>query len=126
MVGIVRDGPRPRRAGYHVEAVEVIAAASLERFTEHTPVRRADVVADLRPVRAQGYTISDEDVTIGIAAIGAPIFDHEGGVSAALSISGVKPAILGRDRERLRAGAVAGAAEISAALGHSADRSAAG
>lgn len=96
---------------------ELLDAGPLERFTEHTIVRRADVVAGLREVRARGYAISDEDVTLGIAAIGAPIFNHQGEVCAALSISGVKPATMGPEHDRLCRLAVAGAAEISAALG---------
>lgn len=40
--------------------------------------------------REQGYAVSDGDVTPGIAAIGAPVFNHRGEVEAALSISGLR------------------------------------
>jgi DNA-binding IclR family transcriptional regulator len=40
--------------------------------------------------------ISDNNVTPGIAAIGAPIFDHRGEVAASLSVSGLREGILNR------------------------------
>ena len=38
--------------------------------------------------------VSDNNVTPGIAAIGAPIFDHRGEVAASLSVSGLREGIL--------------------------------
>jgi len=69
------------------------------------------------PVRRRGFAISDEDVTVGIAAIGAPIRNHRGTVTAALSISGVRPAILGANRARMTGLVVDAAAAVSASLG---------
>ena len=36
-----------------------------------------------------GYVMSDEDVTIGISAIGAPVRDYSGAVVGAISIGGI-------------------------------------
>lgn len=88
------------------------------RFTPATPTTAKIIRSQLAEVRATGYAVSDEDVTIGIAALGAPIFDHTERVRAALSISGVRPAILGRDVARIRRLVVDGAAEISRLLGY--------
>jgi DNA-binding IclR family transcriptional regulator len=67
----------------------------LEAVTPRTPTTRAGIVALLEEARQQGYTISDEDVTIGITSVGAPIFDHTGTVCAALSIGGLRSTVLG-------------------------------
>lgn len=88
------------------------------RFTPRTPTSAKVIRTQLAEVRRIGYAVSDEDVTIGIAAIGAPIFDHTDRIRAALSISGVKPAILGVGVERVRRLVVEGAAEISRLLGY--------
>jgi DNA-binding IclR family transcriptional regulator len=96
---------------------EYVASAELVRFTDRTLTTPDALRADLRRVRRQGYAVSDQDVTVGIAAIGAPVFDHRGRVCAAVSISGLRPAILGDDEGRIRALAVEGARRISHALG---------
>lgn len=50
--------------------------------------------ADLAQIKTQGYSISDGDVTPGIAALGAPVFNHRGEVDGALSISGLRGQVL--------------------------------
>ena len=61
--------------------------------------------------------MSDEDVTVGIAALGAPIRDNRGAVTAALSISGVRPAILGDGFDQMVALVTAAADAVSTSLG---------
>ncbi|MFD2758131.1 IclR family transcriptional regulator [Gulosibacter faecalis] len=41
-------------------------------------------------VRADGYALSDGDVTPGIASLGAPVRNHRGEVVAAISVSGLR------------------------------------
>lgn len=102
---------------------DYLKRAKLERFTPFTPTTRAALRRALEDVRQLGYAVSDEDVTIGVAAIGAPVFDHTNRLSAALSISGVRPAILGSDFERIARLIVTGAADISRLLGYGFDQS---
>ena len=64
-------------------------------MTPRTPTARAGIVALLEEARHLGYAISDEDVTIGITSVGAPIFDHTGNVHAAISIGGLRSVVLG-------------------------------
>ncbi len=105
---------------------EYVAAGPLEAWTRNTPTTRAELFRRLEEVRETGCSVSDEDVTLGIAALGAPIFAWRGELRAALSISGVRPAILGEDADLLRALVVDGAREISRALGYVPDREPAG
>jgi DNA-binding IclR family transcriptional regulator len=96
----------------YIHRVELVA------LTRYTPTTIAKVLRILTQVRADGYAVSDQDVTIGIAALGAPIFDHTSRVRAALSISGVRSTLLETDFEAMRDLVVDGAAEVSALLGY--------
>ena len=55
---------------------------------------RTKFYADLEAIRSAGYSVSDDDLTPGIAAVGAPVFDHKGHVVASLSVSGLRAGIL--------------------------------
>ena len=102
---------------------DYLRRVDLVSFTDRTPSTPSAVKRALSEVRAKGYAVSDEDVTIGIAALGAPIFDHTGRIRAALSISGVRPTVVGRDFDKLCKLMMASAAEVSALLGHGLDLS---
>lgn len=60
---------------------------------------RLEFFADLEQIHDQGFVVSDNNVTPGIAAIGAPIFNHRGEVVASLSTSGLRAGILASDRD---------------------------
>jgi DNA-binding IclR family transcriptional regulator len=90
----------------------------LEEWTPSTPTTRKALFAELEKVRRTGCSVSDEDVTPGIAAVGAPIFDHRGKLCAALSMSGPRPTVLGENERATCELIVRGAAEISRAMGH--------
>ena len=105
---------------------EYVAASPLEPLTPNTPTSREELFQRLGEVRETGVSVSDEDVTLGIAALGAPIFDWRGRLRAALSISGVRPAILGESAESMQRLVVEGAREVSRALGHAPTRETAG
>jgi DNA-binding IclR family transcriptional regulator len=93
-----------------------LAGGPLEAMTPKTPTTAKSLLAILRSVRQEGVSISDQDVTMGIAAIGVPILDFSGNVRAALSISGIRSEILGKG-SRARELTVEGAATISRQLG---------
>jgi DNA-binding IclR family transcriptional regulator len=98
---------------------DYFAEAKLEPRTPLTPTTQAGIVALLEEARHLGYTISDEDVTVGITSVGAPIFDHSGQVHAAISVGGMRSAILGYGgAERAVELVTNGAAEISRRMGY--------
>ncbi len=96
---------------------EYLDRRTLEPLTPQTPATREAVLEELRATRARGYSISDQDVTPGVGAVGAPIFDHTGRVRAALSVGGLRDFVLA-DPERAIALVRDGAAAISRALGY--------
>ena len=98
---------------------EYFAQARLEARTPRTPITKGGIIALLEEARHLGYAISDEDVTLGITSIGAPVFDHTGQVQAALSVGGLRSALLGDGSgERAVKFVTEGAAEISRRMGY--------
>lgn len=70
-----------------------------ERYLTHIQdpeVSMDSVRADVQLTRDQGYCISDEDVTIGVAAVAVPVLDPNGGFRAALSVAGPRGDVVGR------------------------------
>jgi DNA-binding IclR family transcriptional regulator len=99
-------------------------AAYLGRGPLEMPVTSEHVAAEqlftrLEEIRATGFSVSDGDVTMGIAAVGAPIFNHRGEIEGALSVAGVRPAIIDVGGQDLIARTREAADRISASLGHS-------
>ncbi|WP_374152984.1 IclR family transcriptional regulator C-terminal domain-containing protein [Pseudarthrobacter sp. WHRI 8279] len=48
----------------------------------------------IKEIRDAGFALSDDEVTLRMAAVSAPIFDHRGDVMASLPVSGLRDAIL--------------------------------
>jgi len=64
-----------------------IAQHGLPRLTEKTISCREELKGHLQEVRAQGYAVDDEEEEEGVKCVGAPLFDHNGKVVAALSLA---------------------------------------
>jgi len=97
---------------------EYVASVGLPTSTERTISSRAELERTLAEVHESGFSISDEDRLPGMAGVGAPIHDHAGRVRAAISFSGPRPLVLGKNTEESIATIVAAAAAISADLGY--------
>lgn len=99
----------------------IAESAGLAGFTPGSARTSREVMADLESVREVGYSISDGDVTQGVGAIGAPLFDHSGTVCAALSVSGLRDLVFPDDDSVLHE-TIAAAQAISRALGSHVDQ----
>ena len=97
---------------------EYLSVVTLEAVTPRSPTSKAGIIALLEETRHLVYAISDEDVTLGISSVGAPIFDHTGTVHAALSVGGLRSAVLGDGGERAARLVTEGAAEVSRKMGY--------
>ena len=86
--------PRALLAFDEDKLLPALLEEGLSRRTEHSLVDPADLRSDLAETRQRGYSISDEDATIGIAAIGAPILGADGLAIAALSYGGLRQNVL--------------------------------
>ncbi|MDO9377459.1 MAG: IclR family transcriptional regulator [Nocardioidaceae bacterium] len=72
----------------------------------------------LAQTRARGYSISMEDVTVGVGALGSVVRDSRGTAVAAISLGGLLHKLAPPRQDELAAGVRAAADEISARLGH--------
>jgi DNA-binding IclR family transcriptional regulator len=110
--------PRVLLAGLDESRLErYLARAPFEPRTPHTLTTAAELRADIDRTRSQGYTLSLEDVTLGVAAVGAPVFDHRGEVIAAISIADLRHAYEGARLPVLVEQVRRAAAEVTARLG---------
>jgi IclR family acetate operon transcriptional repressor len=70
------------------ERERILKSIKLRPFTRRTIVDPSRMVAELRAVRERGYAVDDAEREDGVRCVAAPIFDAEGSVIAAVSISG--------------------------------------
>jgi DNA-binding IclR family transcriptional regulator len=91
-------------------------ANPLDLATDRTLGSIDEVMTALVKVRDQGYAVSDGDLTPGIAAIGAPVFNRNNDLVASVSVSGLREAIVGPDSNALELVTAAGRS-ISRSLG---------
>ncbi|GAA4527669.1 MULTISPECIES: IclR family transcriptional regulator [Nonomuraea] len=54
----------------------------------------AEINEEVKVTRQRGYAVSDQNVTPGIAAVGAPVFNFRNELEGALSVSGLRDVIL--------------------------------
>ena len=66
-----------------------LAQAPFPAFTRRTLRTGKQLQDDIDAIRARGFSISDEDVTDGIGALGVPLFGAGGRLRGALSLAGL-------------------------------------
>lgn len=81
------------------EATAYLERAPFEALTPGTLISREALLEDMARTRAQGYALSDEDVTPGIGALGMTVPPQGGRGSAALSFGGLARDILDHQEE---------------------------
>ena len=70
------------------EVREIWEMSDIQKLTEYTITDYDQMLAELEEIRTQGYAVDEQENELGIRCIGAPIFDHNEEVVAAISISG--------------------------------------
>lgn len=71
------------------ERETLVKQLELERYTPKTITEQDKLLGELEMVRKRGYAIDNEEFITGIRCIGAPTFNDDGNVIAAISISGL-------------------------------------
>jgi DNA-binding IclR family transcriptional regulator len=110
-------GPRALLAFDEDRLLPPLLEEGLSRRTEQSLVNPADLLDDLAETRRRGYSTSDEDVTVGIGAVGAPILGPDGVALAALSFGGLRQNVL-PPRPAHLASLLQACQEISTRLGY--------
>jgi DNA-binding IclR family transcriptional regulator len=98
---------------------ELISVRGLPRHNENTIVSARKLKQQLLQVRKCGHALDDEEEELGLRCIGVPIFDHDGRVVGATSLSGTTNQIFADNVAALADRAKATAGNISSALGYS-------
>lgn len=76
---------------------QMLSGKSLTHFTDHTLDTLPALLKDIQQIRTRGWSIDDEEHTLGMRCIAAPLFNEHGEAIAGISISG--PAVrLPRDK----------------------------
>jgi DNA-binding IclR family transcriptional regulator len=81
-------------------AIERFTMQKLERFTPATFVTPQRLKSELHAVRTMGYALGCDEFISGVSSVAAPIFDVEGNVVAALSVTGLSHQFNERFRRR--------------------------
>jgi len=71
------------------EIAELMRDKSFKQYTDKTVQNIPQLMKLIRKIRSQGFSESWEDVTTGVASLGAPLLDAFGGVVGAISIGGL-------------------------------------
>jgi DNA-binding IclR family transcriptional regulator len=65
-----------------------VLVAPLTAVTRHTITDPDQLCQELAQIRKRGYAVADETLEAGLVAIGAPLYNHDGDVPAAISVAG--------------------------------------
>lgn len=101
------------------DADSYLERAPFEAMTPATLTTAEELRRDVDLTRSRGFTVSDEDVTIGIGAVGAAVVAPGGATIACVSLGGLAEEVRAREAEFLDA-LVQAADELSARAGRSA------
>ena len=73
----------------HEDPAAYLARAPFPAFTRRTLQTANQLRRDIDSIRARGFSISNEDVTVGIGALGVPIYGAGDIMRGALSLAGL-------------------------------------
>jgi DNA-binding IclR family transcriptional regulator len=96
----------------------LISDRGLLRHNEHTIVSPERLKQELARTRALGYAVDDEEEELGGRCVGAPVWDRDGRVVAAVSVAGGTDQINADTFATIAAQVMAAALAISKELGY--------
>lgn len=67
---------------------KIISQAGMEKRTPKTITTLPRLLKELEKIRTQGYAIDDEENNMGARCLGAPVFNQQGIIEAAVGLSG--------------------------------------
>jgi DNA-binding IclR family transcriptional regulator len=103
------------------EVEAIIKERGLRRFTAKTITSRAGLLADLEKVRRKGYSVDDEENSVGARCVAAPVFDSSGRVAASIGVSATVTQIDRGSIAKIAEAVKQAAREVSRQLGYHAD-----
>ncbi|MDA3787005.1 MAG: IclR family transcriptional regulator [Desulfobacula sp.] len=99
------------------ELAHYLENIEFKKLTANTITDKKEFFSELSKVRQNKYAIDDEEMSIGLRCIGAPIFDHNSYPAYALSISGPSIRQTHRVLEKIKTDILQAASELSDMMG---------
>ncbi len=100
------------------ETIQQVIESGLKRYTDHTITDAAALREELAAIRQKGYAIDDEEIEEGLRCVAAPIRDHSGRVSAAISVAAPVQRMTKKNIQTTIPSVIAAAEAISRRLGY--------
>lgn len=69
------------------EMIDYISNFSLESLTKFTINKKVQLINEIQKVASQGYSLSDQEIEIGLRSLSVPILNRNGKCVAALAVS---------------------------------------
>ncbi|WP_170569163.1 HTH-type transcriptional regulator BhcR [Ruegeria atlantica] len=95
----------------------LLANVELQAFTERSITNPAALKEDLAAVRAQGFSVDNEEKNAGMRCIAAPVFDINREAVAGISVSGPTSRVSEGEVERLSRPVIEAAHQLTLAIG---------
>lgn len=87
-------------------------------YTEKTKTSKAALIQELEQIQKNGYALDDEELSVGVCCIAAPIYNHKGEVKNCIGISGPSARIRPENIESYINKLKIAANNISQSMGH--------
>ena len=100
------------------EIVQQVIENGLKRYTENTITEAEALRTELATIRQKGYAIDDEEIEVGLRCVAAPIRDHSGHVTAAISVAAPVQRMTKKNIQTTVPSVVSAADAISRRLGY--------
>ena len=99
---LVSDGYKVFKAENALKGLEILEKETRTKTTPNTKTGLQELNAELDRIRAQGYSVIDEELQLGIQGVACPIFDINGEPAAALAFTSLKDGNEEEMQERIR------------------------
>jgi len=96
----------------------ILAKHGMPRMTARTITDPMEMDAELAKVRKQGFAVDDREIMDSLRCVAAPIFDREGDVRYAISVSGLADSLTGDYFNTVLKSLLETASEISFMMGY--------
>ena len=97
---------------------QILRKSGMEKRTPKTITTLPRLLKELEKVRAQGYSVDDEENNLGARCVGAPVFNDRGLIEAALGLSGTTQQVSPQTMPRIVEALKDAARHISMGMGY--------
>jgi len=96
----------------------IISQSGMEKRTSKTITTLPRLLKELEKVRTQGYAVDDEENNMGARCLGAPVFNQQGMIEAAVGLSGTINQVNSQTMPRILEALKDAARHVSMQLGY--------